>query len=230
MSGANTMRIAVVDTGQLADIVRGRSEGGSRLEEGLASAIARSHPEIQVEVSVLPKQGSFELRGQIESGESDVVGASYDVLVMSVAGEVARVRGRGVTARESIDLIADDLATVIEACKADNIRVLVANISTLDPDHQVYTMHGLDEEPFQVLAQRLNLMTTTISQQYGISVIDVDRIIAEAGGDETVFGRLDYNEQGCLLIRDEILRIIEDYGFLDDRPLMDQVGAGPGRS
>lgn len=200
------------------------------LDLGLSESIARHHPEVEVEISVLPYAGSAELRHDAGSGQSALLGGAYDLLILSVAGEVDRVSGRGITARQSVDGIADDLEAFVDGCKADGVRVLVANVSTLDPDNPVYTMLGLDEEPFQIKAQRLNLIITNLSQKLGISVIDVDRVIAEAGGAKTLAGRLHYNDAGCGAIRDEISRIIEDYGFLDERPLMDQVGAGGGRT
>jgi hypothetical protein len=72
-------------------------------------------------------------------------------------------------------------------------------------------------------------MLIDVSHDEGISIIDVDRKIAEVGGDHAVTGAARYSEVGCLAIVDEIIRIVEDYGFLDDRALMEQIGAAAGR-
>jgi hypothetical protein len=77
----------------------------------------------------------------------------------------------------------------------------------------------------------LNLVVVDVSHSEGISVIDVDRKIAEVGAENAVVAPSRFNEVGCGVIAGEVVRLIEEYGFLDERPLLEQVGArGKGTS
>jgi hypothetical protein len=70
-------------------------------------------------------------------------------------------------------------------------------------------------------------MLVGVSHDEGISIVDVDRLIAELGAAGNVDGPAAYGPEACARIAAEIVRIIDDYGFLDERPLLAQVGARP---
>ena len=72
--------------------------------------------------------------------------------------------------------------------------------------------------------QQLNLAVMELSVLDGISVIDVDRIVAELGGREHVQEFLSYSPDARAAIRDELVRVLEEYGFFEPRPLLLQVG------
>lgn len=225
MKTRRTVRVVSGDAGQLGEILMSSGDDGA-LQQGVVQYVAQTYDDVDLELTLLDLNDFGAFRHELESGVSEVLRSQPDLVVLSVAGEIDRFEQGGMTPDESVARIYEDLTEIVQRLKSKSIRVLLANVSTLDPENPVFTCQGLSEEPFAVRAQRLNLMVTTASRQLGLSVIDVDRVIAEAGGQNTVDGPMSHNMRGCALIRDEIVRIIDDYGFFDDRPLMEQIGAG----
>lgn len=230
MSSNRVISVAVVDTGQLADVVMSQAEGGHLLDRGLRDVAAERYPGTDLQVSTMSSPGFAALRRELESGDSGLIEAAPAVVILAVADEVTRFHEGGRTSQQSVQAIEDDLRAIVDQIKAKvKAHILVSSLSTLDPSEPMYTLHGKSEEPFTLRAQRLNLMLVGISHQEGISIIDVDRIIAEVGGAESVTGPGRYNAKGAAAVLNEIVRILDDYGFMDDRPLMEQVGARGGK-
>ncbi len=152
-----------------------------------------------------------------------------DVVVLSVADDVRSLATQGVNPEQAVQRFRADLEAAIAMIK-DRIgaHILVANASTIDPDDTAFSYHGLDEEPMTLRAHRLDLMLVLVSHDYGISVVDLDRLIAELGGADHVVAPLRYDVAAAAVIAAEIARILEDYGFFDDRPLLAQSGAKGG--
>jgi hypothetical protein len=65
-----------------------------------------------------------------------------------------------------------------------------------------------------------------LSVREGISVIDVERLVAEHGASRHVLQAGRYSPQVNQAICQELLRVLEDIGFFEDRPLVMQVGRG----
>ena len=219
-----SISIFAEDAGQLGDVLRGRDEGGSLIDHGLVNRIGELYPGVDTRLEVRPSTGITGLKAELESGDSPLLADPPDLLILSIASEIDRFTTTE-RAPETVAAIESDLREVITALKAVGVRTLVCNATTVDHDDPIFTLSGRDAEPYTVSAQRLALLLSGMSRETGISVVDVDRVIAEAGGGKTVEGRL-LNRSGCEHVLEEIVRIIEDYGFLDDRPLMDQVGVG----
>ncbi|HEY5410217.1 MAG TPA: hypothetical protein VIJ94_05760, partial [Caulobacteraceae bacterium] len=67
-----------------------------------------------------------------------------------------------------------------------------------------------------VRIRRFNLMLMDLSRQTGVSIVDVDSIVAKAGADRV---KLDFNHltgEGNRLVAEEVVRVLEDYGLFDD--------------
>ncbi len=230
MNSDQLINVVIVDTGQLADVVLSTADGGNLLSRGLRGLASERYPDVELSVSTIPSAGFAALRRELDSGDSSLIASSPDIVVLTVADEVSRFYDRGQPSLESIQEIETDLRAIISAIKSKvGAHILVSSISTLDPADMMYTLHGQSEEPFTLQAQRLNLMLVGLSHEEGISIIDVDRIIAEVGGGESVTGPGRYNEKGAVAVLEEIVRILDDYGFMDDRPLMAQIGAAGGK-
>lgn len=195
----------------------------------LTRLVAQYYPSVGLRVSVEPSEGLARLRANLESGDTRMVSDRPEVVVLSLAGEAGRLTLENT--EEALLSVRNDLVSIIDLIKsAIGAHVLVANLSTLDPGEVVFNYHGLTEEPFSLRAHRLNRMLAAVSHERGVSVIDVDRVIAEIGGQATVVGPARYNETGLRRIATEIFRVVEDYGFLDDRPILEQIGADARRS
>ena len=107
-------------------------------------------------------------------------------------------------------------------------HIIVLNCSSLDPAAPVYNYHGLDEDTLSVRVHKLNLALMEVSALEGISILDIDRIIAEMGGDEHVSSALQYSPRACQAICREAMVMMDDIGFFEHRPLVMQIGKKSG--
>ena len=104
-------------------------------------------------------------------------------------------------------------------------HVLVANASTIDPADATHNYAGTTTDPVSLRVHRLAHMLVGVSHEEGISIIDIDRVIAELGATGNVEAAMSYGPAACAAIADELVRVLEDYGFFDERTLVAQVGA-----
>lgn len=229
MSARQSIKFVVKDAERLADVVLSKADGGNYLDKGLKERLAALTEGVDIEVKVEEYSGLGSLLDDLAGDSPAFAGSTPDVVILSLAAEMDRLKEVG-AAESALAAVRSDLVAVIRQIK-DKVgaHILVTNVSTLDPANPVFTYHGVAEEPWTLRGHRLNLMLIDVSHDEGISIIDVDRKIAEVGGDSSVTAAARYSEPGCVGIVEEIVRIVEDYGFLDDRPLMEQVGAAAGR-
>lgn len=229
MSARQSVKFVVKDAERLADVVLSKADGGNYLEKGLKERLTALAEGIDFEVKVDGYPGLSSLLEDLAGENPALANPAPDVVILSLAAEMDRLKEVG-AAETALAAVRADLVSVIRQIKEKvGAHILVTNVSTLDPDNPVFTYHGVSEEPWTLRGHRLNLMLIDVSHDEGVSLIDIDRKIAEAGGDSAVTAAARYSEPGCEGIVEEIVRIVEDYGFLDDRPLMEQVGAAAGR-
>lgn len=222
MSSSSSLKIVVKDSEAMGDVVLSRSAGGSKLERGLAERLSDINADIDYQVSVERYTGVTDLfEGEITSGSPDIV-------ILTLAGDMERLKS--VESPESdVSAVRADIVRAIRRIKSEvGAHIFVTNVSTLDPADPVFNYHGLTEQPWTLRGHRLNLMIIGVSHDEGVSIVDIDRVIAEAGGDGSVEAAARYTTTGCEAVVDEMVRIIEEYGFLDDRPVMEQIGAAAG--
>jgi hypothetical protein len=104
-------------------------------------------------------------------------------------------------------------------------HVLVFNCSTIDPNAQVHNYFGREDD-LALRIHKLNFALIELSIQEGISIIDVDRQIAELGGQRHVIGPCCYSDEACAALGQEVVRVLADIGFFENRPLVGQIGKG----
>jgi hypothetical protein len=102
-----------------------------------------------------------------------------------------------------------------------NVHVIVYSASPIDPGDDVHNYHGV-EDTFSLRVHRFNHALAQLSVLEGISIVDAERIMAEHG-EEHLLGRLRYSDRVSLALRADFLRILEDIGFFEARPLMLQL-------
>ncbi len=90
--------------------------------------------------------------------------------------------------------------------------ILVYNVSSAVPGDQVHAHLGM-EDSFSTRIRQFNLGLIELSQKTGISVIDVDAILARAGADRLKLDALHLNAEGCRLVAAEVVRVLEDLGL-----------------
>jgi hypothetical protein len=227
------LKLFVVGGVDVVDVAVSKADGGAKLDMGVRELVASEFPGVVIETLHEGSSGFGELRSALESGDSRLIDEQPKIVLLSIARDVVEL-GRtraGVGVEDAVRRVESDLVAVVELIKEKvGAHVLVANVSTLDPSQKVYNYHDIDHEPVSLCAHRLDLMLVGVSHDEGISVIDVDRKIAELGGAVGVKAAFDYTTAGCETVAGEIVRVIDDYGFFDDRPLLAQVGARAGRA
>jgi hypothetical protein len=118
----------------------------------------------------------------------------------------------------------ENLSRLIAAAKQRlDAHVVIFNCSTIDPDDNVHNYHGI-EDTTALRIHRLNLALMELSCQEGISIIDVERLISEMGGERHVLAPCRYSDEAYEAIGQEFLRVLADIGFFENRPLVLQVG------
>jgi GDSL-like Lipase/Acylhydrolase family len=91
--------------------------------------------------------------------------------------------------------------------------ILIYNLSPIVPGDIVYCFQGLDET-FATRVRRFNLALADLSQKMGISVIDVDEILARAGADYLKIDAMHLTPEAYRLIAEEVVRVLENLGLL----------------
>jgi hypothetical protein len=91
--------------------------------------------------------------------------------------------------------------------------ILVYNVSTVVPGESIHCYEGLDE-PLSSRMRKFNVALAELSRRTGISVIDVDAIIARAGADRLKVDAVHLTADGCRLVAEEVVRVLDDLGCL----------------
>ncbi len=101
--------------------------------------------------------------------------------------------------------------------------ILIYNLSPIVPGNIVHCFQGLDET-FSTRIRRFNLALADLSEKTGISMIDVDEILARAGADRLKVDAMHLTPEAYRLIAEEVVRVLEDPGMLEQP---DEGGTAP---
>jgi len=91
--------------------------------------------------------------------------------------------------------------------------ILIYNVSSVVPGDSVHCYAGLDDV-FSSRIRRFNLGLIELSRRTGISIVDVDTLVARAGADRLKLDPVHLNAEGCRLVAAEVVRVLEDLGCL----------------
>ncbi len=225
------VRVLLRGTEALRARLLSAAHGGAQTWGGLVELVARQHPAApSIEPFFEPCEGMRVFEEALASpvsgsgpGGTALRDLSPHVVVLSLDADLAasdRTWGS-----QKADEFEESMRTVIQSIKkSTGSHVIVLNASSLDPKDHVSDYHGLDREPLSLAAHRFNLAVMHLSSQEGISIVDVDRLVAEIGGSRSVQGFQNFSAEACEAIVAELVRVVADYGFFDDRPVLPQVG------
>jgi hypothetical protein len=101
--------------------------------------------------------------------------------------------------------------------------ILIYNLSPIVPGQIVHCLQGLGET-FATRIRRFNLALADLSEREGISIIDVDEILARAGADRLKVDAMHLKPEAYRLIAEEVVRVLEDVGVLDEPQAGRQAG------
>lgn len=225
MSETTTLKILVHANADLTEALLSRAAGGAHLDAGIAERIS-SQFGTAVEVAHEPAHGFGALHAALQDGSAPMLGSGANIVVLSLADDINALPDRGETPEAAVHSVRESLVGAIQLIKEKmGAHILVANHSTVDPSGDTFNYQGVSPEPISLRIQRLDLMLIGVSHEEGISIIDVDRKVAELGAGGNVPAPMTYGPAAAEVIADETVRVLEDYGFFDDRPLLAQVGA-----
>ena len=91
--------------------------------------------------------------------------------------------------------------------------ILIYNLSSVVPGERIHSHAGLDEL-FSTRIRRFNLGLIGLSQETGISIIDVDGLLARAGAEQLKMDAIHLKGEGSRLVAEEVVRVLDDLGCL----------------
>ncbi len=103
-----------------------------------------------------------------------------------------------------------NFTTIIARLRAKtSAPILIYNVSPVIPGDTTHCYQGLGET-YSRRIRRFNLALTDLSEQTGISIIDVDTIIARAGAERLKLDAIHLAPEGYRLVAEEVLRVLDD--------------------
>ena len=163
-----------------------------------------------VEVVKLPDVGLDRLE------PASITGSGAHAVILSIASELDDGNATRFAAA------ADNLISAIRAKASPHLIWFTA--STVDPE--CGDAYRTRPERFALRALRFDAELVRISRARGVALIDADRIVAELGGEDHVIAPLRYSPAASEALAEETVRVLDDIGFFEPRPLVAQIGAG----
>jgi len=115
---------------------------------------------------------------------------------------------------EPLDVAAsmDNLARIVAGIRRrSEVPILIYNVSSVDPGDSIHCHQGLGDV-FATRIRRFNLGLIELSQKTGISIIDVDSIVARGGADRLKLDPVHLTAEGYRLVAEEVVRVLDDHG------------------
>lgn len=210
------MRVLLVGGADLLDVVAGKNAGGNKLALGLAERIAQEFEgKYSIELETRPGAPVSGMIEHLASVKSD----APDVVILSFFADLLA------NGRLDIDAFRDEAREVCKFLKEAGSYVLIANVCTFHREDTTTNYFTVPADTPSLRAHKVAASILDLSHELGISVIDADRLLAEVGAFNHVESLGHYSAEASGLVCDEILRILTDYGFFEERPLMAQAGA-----
>jgi hypothetical protein len=91
--------------------------------------------------------------------------------------------------------------------------ILIYNLSPVIPGERIHCYMGFDEV-LSTQIRRFNLGLIDVSERLGISVIDVESVLARAGADRLKLDTIHLTPEGYRLVAEEVVRVLEDLAVL----------------
>ena len=214
MGGKSPLRIFLKGNDDLAGSLLSADEGG-RARRGLRDLIQEKYGEaIRIDLMHEPWEDTGAADGRLFAAEPDVV-------VLSLQPFLERP---GLNGFEGAGGLKESFLRIIASVKERlDAHVIVYNCSSYDPADLTHNFYGR-EETLTLRIQKYNMALMEISAREGISIIDVDRLIAGLAGERHVVAPLRYSAETYQAMGLEFLRVLEDIGFFENRPLIRQIG------
>jgi hypothetical protein len=104
-------------------------------------------------------------------------------------------------------------AIVARLRQCSDAPILIFNLSTVLPGDGAYLYRGI-ENALATRIKRFNLAVVELSEETGVLIVDVDRLVARAGADRLKLDSVRLNAEGSRLVSEEVLRMLNAAGHL----------------
>ncbi len=108
-----------------------------------------------------------------------------------------------------------NLTAMIELIrKQSEASILIYNMSPITPGETIHCYQGMGEV-YSTRIRKFNLGLIELSERTGVSLIDVDSILARNGADSLKIDPVHLTAPAYRLIAEEVARVLEDLGVMD---------------
>jgi lysophospholipase L1-like esterase len=108
-----------------------------------------------------------------------------------------------------------NLASIVEKIRSHGeAPILIYNMSPITPGESIHCHQGIGEA-FSTRIRRFNLGLIGLSERTGVSIIDVESLLARKGADALKLDTLHLNPPGYRLVAEEVVRVLEEIGLLE---------------
>ncbi len=117
--------------------------------------------------------------------------------------------------RADLDESMANLGLIIERIRAvSTAPILIYNMSPIIPGESIHCHLGMGDA-LSTRIRRFNQGLVGVSERTGVSIVDVDSLLARHGADALKIDAMHLTPQGYRLVAEEVARVLEDTGAFD---------------
>jgi lysophospholipase L1-like esterase len=113
------------------------------------------------------------------------------------------------------DSMANLAAIISRIRKGSEAPILIYNLSPIVARETIHCYLGIGET-VSTRIRRFNLGLAELSEETGVSIVDVDTIVARHGADALKIDAMHLTPEGYELVAREVVRVLEDLGLFED--------------
>jgi hypothetical protein len=114
----------------------------------------------------------------------------------------------------SVGTSMKNLSAIVDAIRAHrDVPVLIYNLSAITPGETLHCYQGL-EGTLSSRIKEFNVGLIRLSEETGISIVDVDSLVARNGGEALKVDTTHLTPLGYQIVAKEVIRILDDLGTL----------------
>lgn len=102
-------------------------------------------------------------------------------------------------------------AIVARLRERSDAPILVYNVSSVVPGDRAHCLAG-HGETLATRIRRFNVALAGLSERTGVSIVDVDAVVARGGADRLKLDAFHLNAEGCRAVAEEVARVLDDLG------------------
>jgi hypothetical protein len=119
---------------------------------------------------------------------------------------------------ENLDVtesMANFTALIKKIREQSEAPILIYNMSPISPGEAIHCHQGMGET-YSTRIRRFNLGLIELSEKTGVSIIDIDSVLARQGADALKLDTIHLTPPGYRLVAEEVVRVLGDLGVLDE--------------